>query len=49
MSPLWVNCPVPLAWPSDILVDVIDEPVNGTIQVEKPDPKNKDGGINYVW
>lgn len=39
----------PLAWPSDLYENAIDEPILESPTLQKPEPKTKDGGLNYVW
>jgi len=49
MNPTCGSLSTPLAWPSDIMPGAIDELLLEQKQIEKPDPKLKDGGIAYIW
>ncbi len=49
LPPLSSPWTMPLAWPSDIKEGAIDEVHAQNPSLQKPDPKLKDGGINYVW
>jgi len=47
--PAYLSLNQPLAWPSDVNPYIIDEPIIESNSLQKPEPKLKDGGINYVW